>query len=664
MAIHRIKRRTSPVDGSYADSGVNVRSGRTRPSTRARRRVYSILCMIVALVASLVGPLAVSSAPAEAVGEPTFRNPLVSGADPTIEYADGNYYMATTTYVNRVTIRKAPTLAALATAVPATVYSDTVPGRNGTMWAPELMRLQGPNGWRWYIMYTIGATNTFAQQHLHVLESAGDDPMGPYTYRGRPVPTDEFNIDGSYLELGGQLYMMWSEVKPGSQNNYIARMSNPWTLSTAPAILSQPTEDWERVGSPVNEGPVALQRNGQTYVVYSASFCGTEDYKLGMLTYGGGDPLVAASWTKSGPVFSKANGVFGPGHNDFFTSPDGTEVWNMYHGNAGPNDGCGTGRTSRAQPVSFAASGVPAFGQPVSTTTDVAVPSGERSGRTQAVRGASMELVNRNSGLCALITGGSPADGALLQQGPCTGEASTRWTWDSTGDGFFRLVNASSGKSLDSANCGTANGTAARQWSWLANACQQWSASPSNGGYSVITNRANGRVLDAANCSTAPGSAVRQWAALGNACQDWTLRPVGDVAVTSTASGKSVDLPNCSTAVGAVLQQFDWQASPCQRWSFTAAPGGGVQIHAASAPELCLAVAGGSTSDGADVAQTTCGSPGSSWRVDPASDGAVRFVALHSGKALDLGNCRLDNGARIGQWTDLGNQCQRFRLAS
>jgi len=38
------------------------------------------------------------------------------------------------------------------------------------------------------------------------------------------------------------------------------------------------------------------------------------------------------SWKKySEPVFSAKNGVYAPGHNANFYSPDGKETWNVYH---------------------------------------------------------------------------------------------------------------------------------------------------------------------------------------------------------------------------------------------------------------------------------------------------------------------------------------------
>ncbi|AJW80772.1 alpha-L-arabinofuranosidase (plasmid) [Clavibacter michiganensis subsp. insidiosus] len=618
---------------------------------------------------TLTGVLTGPAPKATAIGEATFTNPLIEdGADPTIEFHDGNYYAVVTTWDNRVVMRKAPTLEGLKTAAPTTVFSDTTPGRNANMWAPELTRLNSPTGPRWYLMYTMGTAGNFGQQHLQVIESAGDDPMGPYTYKGRPIPTDDWNIDGSYLQLNGELYVTWSQFTPEPnrlQSNYIAKMSNPWTATGPLNVLSQPTAAWERIGEPVNEGPVPLQKDGKTWIVFSASFCGTEDYQLGTLRYTGGDPVLASSWNKSaGPVFSKGNGVFGPGHNDFFTSPDGTQIWNLYHANARADGGCARQRSARAQQVTFDAAGEPVFGTPIATGTPIAVPSGERGPITAAVEGASFEVVNRNSGLCLTVAGGSTANGGDVVQGACGNAArsASSWILDPTADGAYRFVNAATSKVLDSAGCGTADGTDARQWAWLANACQQWLPTPiGDGGYLTIANRANQKVLDVANCTTAAGGDVRQWRPLGNACQQWSIRPVGPVSVVSAQSGKSFDVPGCSTATGAPLQQYSYVGSSCQSYAFTATTGGAVQIRPASASSLCLGVNAGSTADRAAVVQGACGTS-AAWRIVPLPDGAIRFVSAVSGKSLDLDNCSTADGAALQQYTTFDNICQRFRI--
>jgi GH43 family beta-xylosidase len=143
-------------------------------------------------------------------------------------------------------------------------------------------------------------------------------------------------------------------------------------------LLSAPTYGWEQEGRKINQAPVALQHSGKTFIVYSASYCGSSSYKLGMLTYTGDDPLRTASWTKSPwPVFQGTNEVYAPGHNTFFRSPDGTEDWIVYHANDSPNGSCDLNRTPRIQRFTWRSDGTPDFGSPVSVNTELAVPSGE-----------------------------------------------------------------------------------------------------------------------------------------------------------------------------------------------------------------------------------------------------------------------------------------------
>ncbi|URN13638.1 family 43 glycosylhydrolase [Streptomyces radiopugnans] len=68
--------------------------------------------------------------------------------------------------------------------------------------------------------------------------------------------------------------------------------------------------------------------------------------------------------------------VYGPGHNFFFPSPDGKEVWMAYHANSSPSEGCSGTRTTRVQKVNWKADGTPDFGTPVSTSTVLREPSG------------------------------------------------------------------------------------------------------------------------------------------------------------------------------------------------------------------------------------------------------------------------------------------------
>ncbi|GIG88293.1 family 43 glycosylhydrolase [Plantactinospora endophytica] len=321
-------------------------------------------------------------------GTPTpgsFTNPIKrNGPDPWLQHHNGYYYLATTTWNSTITMRRSATLAGLASAADQVVFN--LSGRpNGccNMWAPEFHLINGPNGNRWYLYYVAGQNvgDFNPTQRLHVLESAGTDPMGPYTFKA-DLGSD-WQLDASVLRVNNSLYLLGTYNAGGSygQSLFITPLSNPWTISGSRVRLTSPTLSWERQTHPVAEGPEPLYRNGRTMIVYSASACWGPDYKLGLLTLTGSNPLSASSWTKSpNPVFQRSDGnsVFAPGHNGFFKSPDGTEDWIVYHANDSAGGGCDMNRSTRAQKFTWNSDGTPNFGTPVRLGTQLTAPSGER----------------------------------------------------------------------------------------------------------------------------------------------------------------------------------------------------------------------------------------------------------------------------------------------
>lgn len=318
--------------------------------------------------------------------ESTFRNPVLAyrGADPWMVYHEGNYHLIATSWGSDLFMRKSPTIAGLQTAQPVRVWSDRTPDRCCNMWAPELHFIDGPNGPRWYLHYTAGprGTDYALTQHTHVLESEGTDPLGPYHYKARVFDPnhDTPQLDGSVLQWEGELYFLVSVWDEHGQSLYIAPMSDPWTISGDRVRISTPDFQWERHLGTINEGPVALIHDDDLFIIYSASACWGPEYKLGMLIFTGADVLDPDAWTKHpepGFTLSEENGVYGPGHNSFFKSPDGTEDWILYHANNSPSGVCDNRRTTRAQPFTWNEDGTPNFGVPVSLDTDLPVPSGE-----------------------------------------------------------------------------------------------------------------------------------------------------------------------------------------------------------------------------------------------------------------------------------------------
>lgn len=317
----------------------------------------------------------------------SFTNPvLASGPDPWIVKQGTSYYY-THTLGNRIAVWKTPKVTELRAATPVTIWNAPPSGPNSqNVWAPELHFINS----KWYAYYTAGASSDLNTQRGYVLENASADPQtGTWVDKGKifDPAADFFAIDGTVFTHNGNLYYLWSgeaSATEHTQRIYIARMSNPWTLATARSVISSPQFPWESFGAPpaVNEGPEILKNAaGKVFLVYSASGCWTDDYALGMLTLkDGGDPLVAADWTKTtNPVFTKnpAGSVYGPGHNAFFKSVDGSEDWIIYHANPSPGQGCGNNRSPRIQKFTWNGDGTPNFGMPVSTSIALIKPAGE-----------------------------------------------------------------------------------------------------------------------------------------------------------------------------------------------------------------------------------------------------------------------------------------------
>ncbi len=481
---------------------------------RARRALSALAAGIVILA---LGVVAGPQRPAAAAG-PSFTNPVVgtpNSGDPTLVHYNGFYYYVATTWSSNVVMRRSSTIAGLKSA-PEQVVVQT---GGTTMWAPHLEMV----GNRWYLYYSVEGFN--AARRTHVAESAGTDPLGPYTIRGilNLMPNNGWAIDAALVKLNNALYMTFSAFSPvdNLQSLYLAPMANAWTAAAVGSRISAPTLSWERQDGAVNEGGFILQRNGRTFMTYSASHCNGPNYKLGMLEYKGGDPLAQASWTKfANPIFQRndANGVYGPGHHSFFTSPDGTETWIAYHANSSASQGCGTTRTTRVQKISWNADGTPNLGVPVSTATVLAAPSGENG-----TLPAPKKIRNRHSNLCLDDYNYVVTPGAEVRQWTCNGLPVQDWLITDAGGGYVQIANRHSGLCLDDYNYVTTPGAEVRQWTCNGLPVQHWRVTDVGGGYSTLTNRHSGLCLDNYNFGTAPGAEVRQWTCSGNNAQQWAI---------------------------------------------------------------------------------------------------------------------------------------------
>jgi GH43 family beta-xylosidase len=320
----------------------------------------------------------------------TFSNPIMtSGADPYSTFHEGYYYY-TNTMGNKLVLWKTKNLANLAQAEKKTVWlppPDTNYSKD--IWAPEVHFING----KWYIYFAADKGDNKTHR-MYAIENSSKDPFeGKWEFKGKIASkSDKWAIDGNVFEHKDQLYMIWSGWEAdenGQQNIYIAKMKNSFEIEGERTMISKPTNEWEKHGflgkdaNPsqvyVNEGPQYLSKNGKIFIVFSASGCWTDFYSLGLLRFDGSENLLEASaWKKDpNPIFKQSpeNGVYAPGHNSFFKSPDGTEDWILYHANSNPGDGCGGKRSPRMQKISWNKDGTPNLGIPVSEDSILEIPS-------------------------------------------------------------------------------------------------------------------------------------------------------------------------------------------------------------------------------------------------------------------------------------------------
>jgi len=330
--------------------------------------------------------------------ENTYVNPLLpTGAEPWAMFHDGMYYYLQGCE-DKVILWKTKDITELAKAESKQVWTPQEKSNAFHLWGPEMHIINN----KWYIYFAADDGNMDNHQ-IYVIENSSSDPFeGEFIMKER-IQTDKDNnwaIHASVFLHKDEFYMIWSgwqkrRIGAETQCIYIAKMENPWTLSSDRVLLSTPEYEWERQwinpdGSKtaypiyVNESPQAFfsKNRDKILIYYSASGIWTPYCALGLLTASADSNLLdPASWTKSPePVFKQSpeNNVFSPGSVSFIPSPDGTETYIVYHARNVINESPGAidSRSPRMQKIDWDKDGMPILGIPLKENERLKKPSG------------------------------------------------------------------------------------------------------------------------------------------------------------------------------------------------------------------------------------------------------------------------------------------------
>ncbi|WP_456408062.1 family 43 glycosylhydrolase [Caldithrix abyssi] len=227
-------------------------------------------------------------------------------------------------------------------------FDNTLPENTwgkSDFWAPEVMQL----GSTFYMVYSARA----ADGKLKLALAKSDDPLGPFKNFKAPLLDSALTcIDGHFfLDDDGKLYLFY--VKDCSHNvingkhvsQIFVQQMTPYSfyLVGEPQLCLTPSQGWENPTADWqwNEGPFVLKHEGVYYLMYSANYFASPQYAIGYAT--ATQPFGPWSKFAENPILQSdlSIGVSGPGHNSAAYSPDGKELFVVYHTHTDPDNPSG-----------------------------------------------------------------------------------------------------------------------------------------------------------------------------------------------------------------------------------------------------------------------------------------------------------------------------------
>jgi beta-xylosidase len=214
-------------------------------------------------------------------------------------------------------------------------------------WAPEVTKYRG----RYYLAYSARKDGLPpGARSFRLCLAAADSAAGPFHDLHAPwFDVGWSTIDAHlFVDTDGKPYVYFARVGERDESGVImariygARLTSDLSrLEGEPVLCIQPNQPWEDpVGgrdTRCNEGAFIMRVGDEYFMTYSAHHYASPAYGIGWAKASKplgpwkkheGNPLLATGMTP---------GVSGPGHNSITRSPDGSELFMVYHAHADPD---------------------------------------------------------------------------------------------------------------------------------------------------------------------------------------------------------------------------------------------------------------------------------------------------------------------------------------
>ncbi|GEO07192.1 endo-1,4-beta-xylanase [Adhaeribacter aerolatus] len=241
----------------------------------------------------------------------------------------------------------------------------------GSFWAPEVYRVKD----KYYMFYSAQWRDnpTKELENFRIGVAVADKPTGPFRdMQNKPIfdpgyPIIDANV---YFDKSGKMYLYYSRCcykhpvqsevadwakKTGLYNeieeswvygvalkpDFSGVIGEPVLLLRPPVKMNDAQAEWEsrsvtakEVNRRWTEGSYTFKHGDTYYMMYSANHFGGENYAVGYAT--AKHPLGPYKKAANNPVLekntAKGGDVTGTGHNSIAFSPDGKQMYCVYHG--------------------------------------------------------------------------------------------------------------------------------------------------------------------------------------------------------------------------------------------------------------------------------------------------------------------------------------------
>ncbi|MEO6316730.1 MAG: glycoside hydrolase family 43 protein [Chitinophagaceae bacterium] len=301
----------------------------------------------------------------------TYSNPLtVKLGDPYMLYADSTYFLFGTGSRNGFPAYQSSDMVNWKS-IGQVYTSDSVKSWGiGSFWAPEVYKVKN----KYYLFFSAQWRNNPANdlENFRIGVAVSDKPGGPYTdLSKKPVfdpgyPIIDANV---FFDENGRCYLYYSRCcykhavvsglsKLAKEKGWFSEIEESWVYGVEikpdfsgiigePVLILRPPvsmddkqAEWEsrsvtsrEVNRRWTEGSVTFRKDNLYYIMYSANNFAGQHYAVGYAV--ASSPLGPFKKAANNPILQKNTGnggvVSGTGHNNIVWSPDGKEMFCVYH---------------------------------------------------------------------------------------------------------------------------------------------------------------------------------------------------------------------------------------------------------------------------------------------------------------------------------------------